>query len=68
MPNRTTRGDDAVNYAVYKLLSQLDFSPIGGDGVVDVSIDPNDVEIAPIATADVRSMWGPVEVKLITWI
>ncbi|MEA1924651.1 MAG: VWA domain-containing protein [Candidatus Altiarchaeota archaeon] len=68
-PDESNPGDDAINYAVYRLLNQLDFSPAGGDGVVDISFDlGDDVNISMNPTANVRSLWGPVEIKLVAWL
>jgi len=63
--NITIDEEDAINYVVYKLLDQLD---IDDDGRVDILFDFDDVEIKTIPTANVRSLWGPVEIKLITWL
>ncbi|OYT54389.1 MAG: hypothetical protein B6U72_02830 [Candidatus Altiarchaeales archaeon ex4484_2] len=69
VPDESNPGDDAENYAVYKLLTQLDFSPAGGDGVVDIFFDlGSDVNISMNPTANVRSLWGPVEIKLVAWL
>jgi len=63
--NITIDEEDAINYAVYKLLDQLD---IDDDGRVDILFDFDDMEIKTIPTANVRSLWGPVEIKLVTWL
>jgi hypothetical protein len=57
--------DDAINGAVYRLLRTLDLDK---DGRVDVIFDPMAVDFKTSSTGGVRSLWGPVVIKLIVWI
>jgi len=57
--------DDAVNDAVYRLLSGLDMDQ---NGKVDIIFDPSAVEFQTTSTGGVRSLWGPVAIKLIVWM
>ncbi len=56
---------DAINDAVYRLLEGLDLDK---DGRVDVIFDPAAVEFKTSSTGGVRSLWGPVAIKLIVWM
>jgi hypothetical protein len=61
----TNVSSDAVNDAIYRLLVGLDAA---GDGVVDVRFNPTMVEFAFSQAGGVRSLWGPINVKLIVWM
>jgi hypothetical protein len=56
---------DAVNDAVYRLLSGLD---LDNDGMVDVLFDPATAEFKTSGSGGVGSLWGPVAIKLIVWM
>jgi hypothetical protein len=66
----------AVNEAVYGLFRNLDKQPVNnpfptlhdGDGKLDVKFNPNDVAIDTNTIGGVRSLWGPVRIKLILWM
>lgn len=57
--------NDSINDAVYRLLSGLD---LDDDGMVDILIDPSLIEFKTMSTGGVRSLWGPVAVKLVVWM
>jgi hypothetical protein len=57
--------NDAVNDAVYRLLYGLDLDK---NGRVDIVFDPSAVEFQTTSTGGVRSLWGPVAIKLIVWM
>ena len=61
----TNVSSDAVNDAIYRLLDGLDAA---NDGVVDVRFDPSMVEFAFSQAGGVRSLWGPINVKLVIWM
>ncbi|HDH41350.1 MAG TPA: VWA domain-containing protein [Candidatus Altiarchaeales archaeon] len=57
--------DDAINDAIYRLLRGLD---LDNNGRVDIIFDPTAVEFKTASTGGVRSLWGPVVIKLIIWM
>ncbi len=57
--------DDAINDAAYRLLSGLD---LYNNGKIDVIFDSTAVEFKTISSGGVRSLWGPVAIKLIVWV
>ena len=56
---------DAINDAIYRLLDGVDAT---NDGVVDVRFDPAMVEFAFSQAGGVRSLWGPINIKLVVWM
>jgi len=56
---------DALDDAVYRLLSRLDFDD---DGKVDVVLSSEDISFDGSYTSSVRSLWGPLTVKLVLWM
>jgi hypothetical protein len=56
---------DAVNDAIYRLLIGLDAN---NDGVVDIKFNTNQVEFSFSQAGGVRSLWGPINMKLIVWM
>lgn len=56
--------ESAVDDAVYRLFSQLDEDQ---DHRLDVKFDPNSIVIDTKSIGGVRSLWGPVRLKLILW-
>jgi hypothetical protein len=57
--------NDAINDAIYRLLDGLDAN---NDGVVDVKFNTNQVEFAFSQAGGVRSLWGPINIKLVVWM
>jgi len=57
--------DDALNDAVYRVLQKLD---LDDDGELDIKLDPNQMEIESSRIGGVRSLYGPVQFKLVVWI
>jgi hypothetical protein len=57
--------NDAINDAIYRLLDGLDAN---NDGVVDVKFDPTMVEFSFSQAGGVRSLWGPINIKLVVWM
>ncbi|HII30236.1 TPA: VWA domain-containing protein [Candidatus Woesearchaeota archaeon] len=55
---------DAVDDAVYRLLSRLD---VDGDGLVDVTIRGDQLAIEAFAIPNVPSLWGPGIVEVRVW-
>jgi len=55
----------SIDDAVYRLFSQLDTAP--RDGRLDVKFDPRDIVIETTTVGGIRSLWGPIRVKLILW-
>ena len=56
----------SVDVATYRLFSQLDAAPM--DGRLDVKFDPEDITIETTTVGGIRSLWGPIRVKLILWM
>ena len=56
----------AVSDAAYRLFRQLDVSPT--DGRLDVKFDPEHMKTESTIVGGVRSLWGPLEVKLVLWM
>ena len=63
--NQSYDSTDAASDAVYRLLRELD---IEDDGIVDVEFDPDALQFETTGAGGVRSLWGPIKVKLILWI
>jgi hypothetical protein len=53
----------SVDDAVYQLFKQLDLQP--EDGRLDVKFNPDDVIMDLTTVGGIRSLWGPIRVKLI---
>jgi hypothetical protein len=58
-------GNDSLNDAVYRLLVGLD---LDSDGQININFDVNSLQFDTATTGGVRSLWGPVRVKLILWM
>jgi len=56
---------DAINDAIYRLLRGLD---LDNNGKIDIVFDPAAIEFKTASTGGVRSLWGPVVIKLIIWM
>jgi len=57
--------DDALNDAVYRVLQKLD---LDDNGKLDILFDPNQVELDSSRVGGVRSLYGPVQFKLVLWV
>ncbi|RLI90807.1 MAG: hypothetical protein DRO95_05505 [Candidatus Altiarchaeales archaeon] len=55
----------AVQDAAFRLFSQLDIMP--RDGRLDMKLNPDSVVADARVVGGVRSLWGPVRIKLIVW-
>ncbi|RLC75416.1 MAG: hypothetical protein DRJ03_30300 [Chloroflexi bacterium] len=55
----------SVDVVTYRLFSQLDTTP--RDGRLDVKLNSKDIAIETTTVGGVRSLWGPIRVKLILW-
>ena len=60
----TSKHEDAVSDAIYRLLTQLD---INGDGRLELLFDPAMINFEMSQASGVQSLWGPAEFKLIVW-
>ncbi|MBN2250600.1 MAG: hypothetical protein JW724_00815 [Candidatus Altiarchaeota archaeon] len=58
--------ESAIDDAVYRLLLKLDNPP--QNGRIDKKFTEDDVIVDVSVVGGVRSMWGPVEVKLVMWM
>lgn len=58
-------GNDSVDDAVYRLMDRID---LDNDGRIDIKFDPNMLNIELARAGGVRSLWGPIRVKLVTWM
>ncbi len=56
--------DDALEIAVYELLSNLDLDK---DGKLDVNIDANNLNIDSLTLSKVPSLWGPAIIEVRVW-
>ncbi|MBN2454474.1 VWA domain-containing protein [Candidatus Woesearchaeota archaeon] len=56
--------DDAVDTAVYNLLSVLD---LDDDGLLDVKFDADSLAIEAFTITDVPSLWGPTVAEVRVW-
>ena len=56
--------NDAIDDSVYRLLSQLD---IDSNGRLGIEFATGDLVIEFSQTGEVRSLWGPARMELITW-
>ncbi|OYT26033.1 MAG: hypothetical protein B6U97_04545 [Candidatus Altiarchaeales archaeon ex4484_96] len=63
--NQSHHTDDAGCDAVYRLLREID---IENDGIVDIEFDPDTLQFETASASGVRSLWGPIKIKLIVWI
>jgi len=57
--------NSSVDEAVYMLFKQLDSN---NDGRLDSKFDPDDIYIETTTVGGVRSLWGPIRVKLTLWM
>ncbi len=57
--------NDSINDAVFRLLLGLD---LDNDGRLETIFDPSSIEFKSTSTGGVRSLWGPVAVKLVVWM
>jgi len=60
----TYPSDDAMSDAVFRLFQSLD---LDDDGRVDIKFNPQSVEFETANVGGVKSLWGPVVIKLIIW-
>ncbi|MFH1181804.1 MAG: vWA domain-containing protein [Candidatus Woesearchaeota archaeon] len=56
--------NDAVDSAVYKLLSRLD---LDGDGLLDVKFTAESIDIKTFTITNVPSLWGPALTEVRAW-
>jgi hypothetical protein len=56
----------SVSDATYRLFKELDISP--EDGRLDIKFDSEHILVDPSLVGGIRSLWGPVEVKLVVWM
>jgi hypothetical protein len=56
----------SISDAAYRLFKQMDVYPT--DGRLDVKFDPDHVKADASPVGGIRSLWGPVEVKLVVWM
>lgn len=57
--------ESAVQDAAFRLFSQLDVMP--RDGRLEIKLNPDSVISDAKVVGGVRSLWGPVRIKLIVW-
>ncbi len=57
--------ESSIDDAVYRLFDFLDIEP--KDGRVDIKFNPDNIAISTETVGGIRSLWGPVMVKLILW-
>ncbi len=62
--NATYNNEDALDDAVYRLFSRLDFD---SDGELEIKLDENNLAIDTFAISDVPSLWGPAIVEVRVW-
>ncbi|MDY6766383.1 MAG: hypothetical protein SVW77_03370 [Candidatus Nanohaloarchaea archaeon] len=55
---------DALDNATARLIGQLD---LDGDGVVDVTVDSDDLDITTQNVGGIQWLWGPATVSLEVW-
>ncbi|RLC76993.1 MAG: hypothetical protein DRJ03_27600 [Chloroflexi bacterium] len=66
--DREYDNQSAIDDAVYRLFTLLDEYTEGErDGRLDVKFDPRDIVIEATTVGGIRSLWGPIKVKLILW-
>ncbi len=63
--NITFDESDAVDDAVYRLLTNLD---VDDDSQIDLLFDPAMIDFELASAGGVQSLWGPAKFKLILWI
>jgi len=56
--------NDAINNAMYSLLSQLDFD---NDGLLDINIDEEGLSVDSFVIEKVPSLWGPAILEVRVW-
>ncbi|MEA3254731.1 MAG: VWA domain-containing protein [Candidatus Altiarchaeota archaeon] len=56
---------DAVDDAIFRLLQRLDSN---GNNKIDIRFDSNMIESDFSRAGGIRSLWGPITMKLIVWI
>lgn len=56
--------DDAVDDAVFRLLTALDFD---SDGLLDVKFEPGNLDVSTNTIQNVPSLWGPTVVEVRVW-
>jgi hypothetical protein len=57
--------DDAVDDSIYRLVSELDSN---GNGRIDIKFDSSMIEFDFSRAGGVKSLWGPISMKLIIWM
>lgn len=57
-------GNDALDDAVYRLLTQLDFD---GNGLIDVTFQQDGLDVNTFVVQNVPSLWGPTIVEVRLW-
>lgn len=57
--------NDAIDDAIFRLLQKLDSN---GNNKVDITFDSSMIESDFSGAGGVRSLWGPITMKLIIWI
>ncbi|MFZ2456611.1 MAG: VWA domain-containing protein [Candidatus Altiarchaeia archaeon] len=57
--------NDAVDDAIYRLVSELDSN---GNGKIDIKFDSSMIEFDFSKAGGVQSLWGPISMKLIIWM
>ncbi len=58
--------ESSADASAYALFRQLDSDPV--DGRLDIIFNPRDIESVTTSVGGIRSMWGPVRVKLEVWM
>jgi hypothetical protein len=56
---------DAVDDAIYRLINKLDSN---GNGKIDIKFDSDMIEFDFSRSGGVRSLWGPITLKLVLWM
>ena len=62
--SKTYDTEDALDNAVYQLLSSLD---IDKNGKLDVNIDTNNLNVNTLTVSKVPSLWGPAILEIRVW-
>ncbi len=62
--NGTYDNEDAMQEASYNLLKNFDFN---NDGILDVKISQNSIQIDTITISKVPSLWGPSVIEVRIW-
>lgn len=63
--NFTINNMDALNDAVYRVMAKLDLDK---DGLLDIKFDASQIEIDSSRVGGIRSLYGPVQFKLVVWL